>query len=58
MRHFRASLASLPLLAEPLGRLPLGTWFPNVEFPKDEDHENTKVVGVSIVHVTTLLQDL
>ena len=26
MRHFRASLASLPLLAQPLGALPLGTW--------------------------------
>mmetsp|Transcript_1261 Transcript_1261/g.3771 ORF Transcript_1261/g.3771 Transcript_1261/m.3771 type:complete len:585 (+) Transcript_1261:304-2058(+) len=26
LRHFRASLASLPLLGQPLGRLPLGTW--------------------------------
>ncbi|GFH06810.1 uncharacterized protein HaLaN_01509 [Haematococcus lacustris] len=29
MRHFRASLASLPLLAQPLSSLPLGTWSPD-----------------------------
>ncbi|KAG1669919.1 hypothetical protein FOA52_002446 [Chlamydomonas sp. UWO 241] len=29
MRHFRASLASLPLLGLPLGSLPLGTWSPD-----------------------------
>ena len=29
MRHFRASLASLPLLSQPLGSLPLGTWSPD-----------------------------
>lgn len=29
MRHFRASLASLPLLAQPLASLPLGTWAPD-----------------------------
>jgi hypothetical protein len=32
MRHFRASLASLPLLAQPLGALPLGTWAPDTQF--------------------------
>ena len=26
LRHFRASLASLPLLGQPLGALPVGTW--------------------------------
>jgi len=26
LRHFRASLSSLPLLSHPLGSLPLGTW--------------------------------
>lgn len=26
LRHFRASLSCLPLLAQPLGSLPLGTW--------------------------------
>ena len=29
MRHFRASLASLPLLGQTLGSLPLGTWSPD-----------------------------
>jgi len=29
MRHFRASLASLPLLAQPLHSLPVGTWSPD-----------------------------
>ncbi|KAK9839636.1 hypothetical protein WJX81_002159 [Elliptochloris bilobata] len=29
MRHFRASLASLPLLAQPISALPVGTWSPN-----------------------------
>eukprot|EP00798_Chlamydomonas_sp_ICE-L_P030576 gene30576-35594_t len=29
MRHFQASLASLPLLAQPLGSLPIGTWSPD-----------------------------
>ena len=31
MRHFRASLASLPLLAQPLGLLPIGTWSPSCQ---------------------------
>eukprot|EP00983_Pelagomonas_calceolata_P095778 1158049-Pelagomonas_calceolata.AAC.6 len=29
MRHFRASLASLPLLGQPLGSLGVGTWSPD-----------------------------
>lgn len=29
MRHFRASLASLPLLAQPIASLPVGTWAPD-----------------------------
>ncbi len=29
MRHFRASLASLPLLAQPISALPVGTWSPD-----------------------------
>jgi hypothetical protein len=32
MRHFRASLASLPLLALPLTQLPIGTWAPEQQF--------------------------
>lgn len=34
MRHFRASLASLPLLAQPLGQLPVGTWAPDHQFSR------------------------
>ena len=29
LRHFRSSLASLPLLSQPLGNLPIGTWAPS-----------------------------
>lgn len=29
MRHFRTSLAFLPLLAQPLGSMPVGTWAPD-----------------------------
>jgi len=29
MRHFRASFASLPLLSQPLGSMPIGTWSPD-----------------------------
>lgn len=29
MRHFRASLASLPLLGQAIGSLPIGTWSPD-----------------------------
>ena len=28
LRHFRSSLASLPLLSQPVGNLPIGTWSP------------------------------
>ena len=28
LRHFRVSLGSLPLLAQPVGTLPIGTWSP------------------------------
>lgn len=33
MRHFRASLSSLPLLAQPVGNLPIGTWAPIAQLP-------------------------
>jgi hypothetical protein len=29
MRHFRASLASLPLLQQPLASMPIGSWSPD-----------------------------
>ena len=36
MRHFRASLSSLPLLAQPVGNLPMGTWSPEAQLPQLE----------------------
>lgn len=45
MRHFRASLASLPLLAQPLSALPIGTWAPTsslaagIEADEDEEQQ-------------------
>lgn len=58
MRHFRASLASLPLLAEPLGTLPLGTWSPTVDFSKGNDQapqdEHTSK-PLHVVHPSTPL---
>ncbi len=38
MRHFRASLASLPLLAQPLSALPLGTWAPDAPAALQQQH--------------------
>ena len=36
MRHFRASLASLPLLGQAIGSLPIGTWSPNSSLVRRE----------------------
>ena len=33
MRHFRASLSSLPLLNQPVANLPMGTWSPDAQLP-------------------------
>lgn len=33
MRHFRASLSSLPLLLQPVSSLPMGTWSPEARLP-------------------------
>lgn len=38
LRHFRASLSCLPLLAQPLGCLPLGTW--SADSPLVQQHSN------------------
>jgi hypothetical protein len=40
MRHFRASLASLPLLAQPIGTLPIGSWSPDC-VPAQQDIAGT-----------------
>eukprot|EP00192_Tetraselmis_astigmatica_P003438 CAMPEP_0117653972 /NCGR_PEP_ID=MMETSP0804-20121206/3489_1 /TAXON_ID=1074897 /ORGANISM="Tetraselmis astigmatica, Strain CCMP880" /LENGTH=551 /DNA_ID=CAMNT_0005460209 /DNA_START=679 /DNA_END=2334 /DNA_ORIENTATION=+ len=51
LRHFRASLSSLPLLSHPLGSLPLGSWIAGVE----EEGEETKERGAKkIGHLQTV----
>ena len=40
MRHFRASLASLPLLAQPISALPVGTWSPDSPHAQAEPAAN------------------
>ena len=37
MRHFRASLASLPLLAQPLHAVPVGTYAPGSRIAQQEE---------------------
>lgn len=57
MRHFRASLASLPLLAQPLGSLPLGTWSPDAVaahselLPDSKDRRQWKKLQVRVQSV-------
>lgn len=41
MRHFRASLASLPLLQQPLGSMPIGTWSPNSPIGQQGAHAHS-----------------
>lgn len=36
MRHFRASVSSLPLLSTPVGSLPIGTWSPDAPLVQAE----------------------
>ncbi|CAD7699648.1 unnamed protein product [Ostreobium quekettii] len=58
MRHFRASLASLPLLAEPLGTLPLGTWSPTVDGNENTDQSarnGRTTKPLHVVHPSTPL---
>lgn len=70
IRHFRASLASLPLLAQPLYTLPLGTWCPNSQVvlkEKADDHihlhgteerrDRRKVIDIVTVNPSTLLSE-
>jgi 5'-AMP-activated protein kinase regulatory gamma subunit len=70
MRHFRASLASLPLLAQPLHSLPVGTW--NPESPvalqgtgaeetqpaiEGVQRRGRRIVPIKTVHHTTPLNE-
>jgi hypothetical protein len=50
LRHFRASLASLPLLGQPLGALPVGTW--SADSPLVQQHaSNGPQQVLSVSHV-------
>jgi len=70
MRHFRASLASLPLLAQPLHSLPLGSWNPespvavqatSLEEPEPAidgvERRGRRIVPIKVVHHTTPLNE-
>lgn len=66
MRHFRASLASLPLLAEPLSSLPIGTWSPDSKITKQdalsassgmERRDRRKIAPIQTVTRDMLLTD-
>jgi len=70
MRHFRASLASLPLLGQPLHSLPVGTWNPEspvalqatgLEEPQPAidgvQRRGRRIVPIKVVHHTTPLNE-
>ena len=45
MRHFRASLASLPLLGQPLSALPIGSWSPHSRLGAEAAAVQTPLAG-------------
>ncbi|KAK9867655.1 hypothetical protein WJX84_008764 [Apatococcus fuscideae] len=66
MRHFRASLNSLPLLGQPLGALPIGSWSPHCSTVQreqaaglspqgEERRDRRKVLPLQTVRMNTLL---
>jgi 5'-AMP-activated protein kinase regulatory gamma subunit len=66
MRHFKASLASLPLLAEPVSSLPLGTWSPDSKVERKgalsgssgvERKDRRKIAPIQAVTKDLLLTD-
>ena len=56
MRHFRASLSSLPLLGQAISNLPIGTWSPDAELPALEG--NFAEVGLPTVGFLDYCHDL
>lgn len=51
MRHFRASLASLPLLNQPISNLPIGTWSPDAKLsPLDSSYAEVRAVARQHTH--------
>ena len=69
MRHFRASLASLPLLAQPLHTLPVGTWTPESSVVKSGavpmvepvtdlvQRRGRRIVAIKVVYPNTPLTE-
>ena len=61
LRHFRSSLALLPLLAQPLESLPLGTWSPDSEvaqkLSQSEDILTRSISNLATVNPSTLLTE-
>ena len=55
LRHFRASLASLPLLSQPVGNLPIGTWAPTSRQAQQEEGSMPEVcLAASTMHARPL----
>ena len=48
MRHFRASVSSLPLLSAPVGSLPIGTWSLDAPLVQAEAGKPQQVRGNSL----------
>jgi len=51
LRHFRASLASLPLLSQPVGNLPIGTWAPTSRQAQQEEGTMPEVCHAACRHL-------
>ena len=48
LRHFRTSLASLPLISQPVGNLPIGTWSPSSSQAQQEEGAMPEVTLVAL----------
>lgn len=70
IRHFRTSLASLPLFAQPLHALPIGTWCPNSQVVSvekvqgmgigngsEDRRDHRRIAPIVTVHTSTPLID-
>eukprot|EP00891_Asterochloris_glomerata_P002429 jgi/Astpho2/2429/fgenesh1_pm.00044_%23_15_t len=54
MRHFRASLSSLPLLSVAVGSLPVGTWAEDSRYAHEQGEERRDRRRVRRLHTVTL----
>jgi hypothetical protein len=55
MRHFRASLASLPLLQQPLASMPIGSWSPDSPIGQQGQLHSSDVRHSSAFHMQSCL---